>query len=279
MAGLLLLLLLLPALAAAQATHFTERLARARNATTQLGATPLNNACGGAQKWSLGTVTDATLVSVGCVNSAVRPGALYDAQSVQYTLTTANSAGLGYDFYRVFVLPSCDPSSTASPLNGAYGDYITSPFTSPTFTCASSECCLFIFCENSVLPCNAGKLSTDFSLRANGGVVAGIVIGVLAVVAIAAACALRARRRAAAESTYAAMPAQAPGVVVYNAAAAPSAPPQYQQPAFAQPVYQPQQQYQQPPQQYQQPPQQYQQPMQQYQQPQQYQQQQPQQWR
>ena len=281
MALLLLLLLTLVIAHGAQQPpqqmSFAERLA-ARNisASAMLGATPLNNACGGSKTWNLGSMAPPSgqggivYVGVGCTNSAVRTAALYDAQNVQYTLTP-NMGTLGYDDYLVFVVPTCATDAATldavTPLNGYDGDLITKPFTSTTYTCSSQECCLLVICANSPgFTCTRGSLNTSFTLRTNAGVVAGIVISALAVVVIAVVCVMRARRKAAAGNTYNA----APDVVVYNAAAAPGAPPPtyqqpYQQPAFMQP----QQQYQ--PQQYQQPPPQYQQ--------QQYQQPPPQQWR
>lgn len=268
-----LLLLLGPALAAALMT-FSDFKAQARN-TSLLGiTTPSNSVCGGSNTLSLGTVNTAgagQYVRVGCANSAVAKGALNDAQLVQYKLNPYPA-----DLYYVFVVPSCEllEKNEAQPLNGDNGDYVTSPFSSPTYTCTSPECCLFVFCDNLLFSCSQGKLTTDFTLRTNAGVLAGIIIGALAAVAIAVACVVSARRKAAADSSYASMPA-GPGLVVVQNAAAPSY--QQQQPTYQQqPVYQQQepayqqQSYQQQPA-FMQPPPGYQ--------PQQYQQPPPQQWR
>lgn len=220
----LLLLSARAALAAAPET-LSERFARVRNnnasaAPLRASATADSKSCSGT--FAIGALTNGEFNFFGCSVPTVKKGALYDAQEVSFTLNPFNRGPpSGYDDYVVYVVPSCAPieSNTATPLNGDAGTRITAPFTSTTYSSVSTELCIFIDCANVGLSCDQGTLVARFALHTNGGVVAGIVIGVLATVALIAYCCVRARRGKGAG-------AGAEGETVYNAAAGA---PSYQQ--------------------------------------------------
>lgn len=127
-----------------------------------LGAdAPLNTACGSNNKYYTGSVQKTNF---GCSNNEVGGSNLYTSQSVSFSMTIPNN--FGYDVWNYCVATTCSATSPFTCINnGGSGTTIASTpsYSSPTYTCSSTSCCVYFVCKNSVLPCVSANLTLNFA--------------------------------------------------------------------------------------------------------------------